>query len=572
MRTVRVGPALLIALLIGLSPVAAAPHLYSSMTLPYNALLPSGYYDPIQILASATPTTVSFAVSSNASLSIALMTNSQATSFANGNAGVSDSLYVVNASAATHTASVSEGIYYLMFYAYGSNVNITFGIDTFPISPYAYYPLTAPQPMGVASFGLYNNSGVVTPYSVRSSDVVGVADITALQAYNASAALYNDTLSGATLQLNSILVVNEKGGLQQDYWTQDTPDFVTSADQVSWADNIWNSSVSGILSNATITSKDGGYVYSFSEYPGTGYYYSYQSSNYTYSASASHPLKLALVMSETVISGVGVLVQMGAQAISNGSASARPIDWFDNATINDPTVQSAYFYVSGNATVPNGEFYDTEFVFGGEGNGEATTFTQLSASLGLFYGNSTAAAQSAYPSYYSFGGNTGETTYNLHVSYAGNGFSEVGLGSPNYVYLGAASGSCTLPPSGTCEIPNATATTSQTTSSTSSTGVSSLIAYLTAGILVLVIVVVVLLMVMRRKPATGQAEGQPTFPSPPASGFCAYCGSPVPQTAKFCPSCGAPVSEESSRFNQGERSSPSTDSGWDAGQTGDGST
>ncbi len=459
-----------------LSPLfsAASPAASSPLPLPYQlGVLLSGYYEPIQLNAPATPTTVYFAVSSNATLSTALMTNSQATSFGYGTTDLADSLYDVNSSSATHSMSVSEGIYWLVFFAYGYSANVSFALSTVPTSPYVYYPLTAPEPSGVASFGLYNDSGVVTSYTVESSDVLGVADIASLQAYNGSAARYDDAVSGASLQLNSILVVNEAGGRQQNYWVQDIPDFVTATSTVSWADNIWNASVSGFLSNGTVTSTDGGYVYSFPNGPSTGYYYSYQSSNTTYRL----PLDLALIMSETAVQGVGVRVQIGVQEIASGTAAAKSIDWFDNATISDPTVQSAYFYVAGNAAAPNGEFYDSEFVFGGEGNGESTTFTQLTASLGLFYGNSVTGAQTAYPSLYSFGGNTAEGAYNLHISYAGDGFSSVSVGSPNYVYLGRASGSYTLPPAGT---QTTSSTTSSSTASTTTTVTSTLLLTTTA--------------------------------------------------------------------------------------------
>lgn len=363
--------ALLLALLIVASPIVSAPHSASSLVLPYQMVLPYGYYQPFQIDAPSTPTTISISMSSNTSLSTALMTTSQFNLFDSGYGDIHPAVFLYNGTSVQHSASVPEGVYYIVFFAYGYTANVSYNFQTFPISPFITVPLTPPQSSGVAAFGLYNDSGIVTPYTTESSDVVGVAAIASLGAYNASAALYNDTLSGATLPLNSMLVVNEQGGLQQSYWVQNTPDFVTSASQVSWADNIWNSSVSGFLSNSTITSTDGGYAYSFYNYGYPGYYYSFQSSNSTYLL----PLQLALIISETATPGQGVLVQMGAQVIGNGSAPAQAINWFDNATIHDPLVQSAYFYVSGNATVPNGQFYDTEFVFGGEGNGESTTFT-----------------------------------------------------------------------------------------------------------------------------------------------------------------------------------------------------
>ena len=100
-----------------------------------------------------------------------------------------------------------------------------------------------------------------------------MADISSLLAHNSTANLANSTVSGATLQLNSVLVVNEKSGTQQVYWAQDTPDFVTSASQIAYSDNLWNYSVSGFLSNGTVASSNGGYVISYSQAGLTQYYY-----------------------------------------------------------------------------------------------------------------------------------------------------------------------------------------------------------------------------------------------------------------------------------------------------------
>ena len=150
---------------------------------------------------------------------------------------------------------------------------------------------------------------------------------------------------------------------------------------------------------------------------------------------------------------------MGAQELRNGSIPATPMDWFDNVTIRDPTVSSAYFYVSGNNTTPEGTFYDTEFVFGGENDGEATSFTQMSASMQLFYDNSTDGTLTYFPSYYSFGQDTAESADNLHVSYSGNGVAQVSPGGVNYVYLGRASGSSSL-----SQLAASSGTTSTTTS------------------------------------------------------------------------------------------------------------
>ena len=194
----------------------------------------------------------------------------------------------------------------------------------------------------------------------------------------------NDTVSGATLQLNSMLVVNENNA-QFVYWAQATPDFVTNASQVSFADNLWNvTDQNGFMSNQTVTSSNGNFVFPAGPNSTSQYYYGFQSSNLTY----VEPLDLRVLMNESVVQGTGVLLQMGVQVLANGSQSTpQPVDWFDNITIHDAGASSAYFYVAGNDSTPIGSYYDTEFVYGGEGNLEATQFTQMNSTLGLFYLN-----------------------------------------------------------------------------------------------------------------------------------------------------------------------------------------
>jgi thermopsin len=170
-------------------------------------------------------------------------------------------------------------------------------------------------------------------------------------------------------------------------------------------------------------------------------------------------------MRETVSQAQGVLVQMGLQVLENGTVGAAPVDWFDNATIHDSGVQDAYFLVSGNETTPNGYFYDAELVFGGEGYGESTFFSQMNASLGLFYAGQSNENFIVFPSYFSFGGDTGEAADNLRATSSGNGFSQVSVGIPDYVYLGRAIGSFTLV--------TPTITTSSTSSSTSVSSTTS---------------------------------------------------------------------------------------------------
>jgi thermopsin len=433
---------LALSLLLLAVPSAVGGAKQQSAPLPYNVLISPGYFEYFQVNTVAASSEVTLSVSSNASLSTAFMTSSQLVSFNNSESDLSSSVYLFNGSTVQHTVHESKGTYYLVFYGLQNTANVSYNYVTYPIDPYYLVPPPTSQPTGIASFGLYNMSGNPVPYEVKADQVVGIADISALQAYNATAGLDNSTISGATLQLNSVLLVNESGGQQQSYWVQNTPDFVTAASQVAFGDNVWNFSVSGYLDNNTITSADGGVANSFPNPGGPlGYYYSEEGNNMTY----SFPLSLALLMNETVDAGQGVVVGMGAQLLRNGGAPASPIDWFDTVTIHDATVQSAYFFVSGNKTTPDGLYYDTELVWGGEANGEETNFTQMNSSLGLFYQASSGGVLDSFPSFYTFGGDTAEAADNLQVSYTGNGFSHISTGTPNYVYLGQASGTLSFP-------------------------------------------------------------------------------------------------------------------------------
>ena len=403
----------------------------------YPFVLASGYYLYFPVDAFSNSTIIQYSLVSNASISTAFMTLAQFQDFNDSQGPVSNSITYQNGTSSSRTLRVGSGSYEILAYAYGGPTNATLSLTVLPNNPLSFGPLFAPEPSGIASFGLTNQSDTDTPYVVASMDVVGVADISSMAAYNSTAESAGANPSGATLQLNSVLVVNEQGGRSQVYWCQNTPDFVTSASQVALADNVWNYSANGFLSNDSITSQGGGgYVSAFQQNGTMEYYYAFGETNASYSL----PLGMVLLVNETAEPGTGVLVQFGARTLGGGLST----DWFDNVTIHDPSVTDAYFLTSGNDTTPLGTFYDAELVFAGEGGGETTSFTQLSAALGLYYANGTSTNMNTFPSYFSFGQDTAEAADNLRMNYIGNGEVQVSVGTPNYDYLGAASGSFSL--------------------------------------------------------------------------------------------------------------------------------
>ena len=404
-------------------------------------ILPPGYYVYFPVDAFLNTTLVYYSLVSNSSVSTAFMTSAQFEDFNNSNGLVSNSITYHNGTSSDQTLRVEAGSYDVLVYAYGMTANASLDLTVFPNNPLSFGRLTPPESSGIASYGITNQSGIDAPYSVASTDVIGVASISSISAYDPTAEAAGLNPSGATLQLNSVLVVDEKGGGTQAYWCQNTPDLVTSASEIALSDNVWNYSASGFLSNDSITSEGGGgYVSTFQQNGTTEYYYAYVESNSSYSL----PLGMVLLINATAEPGVGALVQFGAWMTANTLGTGSHTDWFDNVTIHDPAANGAYFFTAGNYTTPLDTFFDTELVFGGEGGGEATSFTQLGANLGLFYANGTSSRISAFPSYFSFGLDTAESADNLMVGYLGNGNARVSVGTPNYGYLGAASGNFSL--------------------------------------------------------------------------------------------------------------------------------
>jgi hypothetical protein len=425
--------------------------------------------------APANTNIIQYTMTSNTNVTVALMTSSNFATFRTTRSGIAaNSVQYQNGSSITQqTFKFGPGDYDFFVYAYGSAATVTLSFQVYPNNPLSSGPLLSPEPSGIASFGLTNSSGVDSPYAVRSTDVAGVADISSMEAINPAAeSSFQVPTSSASLQLNSVLVVNEAGSKGNVYWIQNVPTFVTATTQVELADNLWNFSSSGFLSSSTVTGRGG--VFSFVQDGSTQYYYDFEGTNATYTV----PFGIVTLLNSTVQPGTGVLVQYGARIVDPGAqANLAKTDWYDNVTIHDPTVTSSYFLTSGNDTTPDGLNYDTEFVLGGDANGASTNFTSMSSGLGLYYTNGTTShSLTAFPSYFSFGYDTLEAADNLRMAYDGNGQVSISTGAPNYQYLGTATGSSSLSSiESSLGFPSTTTTTttSSSTPSTSSTTTSS---------------------------------------------------------------------------------------------------
>ena len=214
------GISLVILVLIVLASASGSSFLISTASLPspqsvpltQSVMLDSGYYNNYEIDAFSNSTLVEYAASSDVPVSTALMTALQYNDFANNPSDpVSNSITYQNGTSAQNSVVVPQGQYFLVFYAYLSGANVQFGYEVYPNTPFSYGAVSPPLASGIASFGVYNNSGVVTPYEIRTNQIVGVANISAFQVLTLNAAKYGVSVTGATLQLNALLVVQDSG-------------------------------------------------------------------------------------------------------------------------------------------------------------------------------------------------------------------------------------------------------------------------------------------------------------------------------------------------------------------------
>jgi len=326
------------------------------------------------------------------------------------------------------TVDLPTGVYFLnITNPHDTPAYLLFTYRVLPkyVNPYLYIEITHTNayPMGIASYGV---SGTKT-YVVNTTSVLGYFNITSLLAYNGSQNLV--PAYEASLQLNSVLVINNDDNSTWILWPQDVLIFLTNESVVCYHDNVFNmTNPTATLTNQSI--KGDGYVYK-------NYYGNYNSSPcFTYSL----PFSGYLVMNESVVKGKGVLITFSVIVLENGSSAVLSSQTFDEVLVVDPNVSSAYFQVNGMEYTPAGptaglygSYYDTELVFGGGGNGEVTTFENISATLGLFYLQNNEYVE--FPSYYTFGGDTAEATTNVHVTFTPQGYAELSVGKPDLTYV-----------------------------------------------------------------------------------------------------------------------------------------
>ncbi|MDE1854317.1 MAG: thermopsin family protease [Thaumarchaeota archaeon] len=401
-------------------------------------------------------------------------------------------------------------------HAASAYVYVGYSLNPAHTDPYLFFAApAAAQPTGIASFGLYNDSGVVRPYTIDAPGVVGYANITSLDATDLNATQFNLPPSSSGVQLNSIVQVNNTDGSQYSYWSQNVVQFIgqSGGTYYGFVDNVWNMTGDGAgLSNSTIRSNDGGTVQSYTSNGATStlYYAFYPGGNNLFAY--RFPLSFAVAMNVTVVKGQGLYIGFAEELLQNGSLVQGPQKfWYDKAFIADPNILSAAFHTSGSDYTPAGAnsrqglFYDTEFVFGGDSSGSMSSFNKLNGQLGLYYLDPATLAATLFPSYYSFGQDTAENTPNVHVAFLGTATVQVSAGSADYSYLGAPSTATT-----SVTFPGGRTSTLGQSTSGSSPPVGAGLAYVAIPVVIVVALAALFIgMRMRRK----------GLPPPPPPGF-----------------------------------------------------
>ncbi len=279
---------------------------------------------------------------------------------------------------------------------------------------------SAPAPMGIASYGIINESGKLSPYSYSTRSFDGQISI------NSASQLYmdGDSFHSFSIQMNAILNnVTILGQTGYQFWTQNVVDYSTSTHQLTFIDNIWNfSSPTAVMQANDIISGNG------SVEPGVLYY------DIGPTLNVPQPFTLNLYLSSSNYGGentvffnytISYLNSQGVKVNEKGS--------YDRVQFNSTSGSSSgsmvipEYTVTGTNLSQNGFIpMDAEMILGGEGGGSNAQFNNINATMSLKYENS-AGTYRNIRSAYDVGSETGETS---------TGISEYFMGATAHLHTG----------------------------------------------------------------------------------------------------------------------------------------
>lgn len=281
---------------------------------------------------------------------------------------------------------------------------------------------SAPAPMGIGTYGISNNSGVLTRYNLSTSSFSGAVTFNNMTTFYP----YGDAPNSVTVQLNSILNnVTLFGKSDYTFWNQNVLFYSARTNSVQFLDNIWNFSSSAFYMSPNV----------FSSYQGNlvapQFYYAVGPA-----FSVTYPFTVNFYLNSTVLNGENTVFFNYTLKDSTGAVSGSFDEVQFNSTYGMPAGYSApqanYFVTSNNVTPTGFIPYDSEIMIGGPGGGSTAMVYNINATMTLKYKNA-ANKYVNVPSAYDVGSETGETSTGVAVTWGPNAVAHLSAG-PSFVY------------------------------------------------------------------------------------------------------------------------------------------
>lgn len=291
----------------------------------------------------------------------------------------------------------------------------------------------APDPAGLADYGIMNSTGTATPYHITTTSYRADVDLASVSPYY----LANGIPDGFSSQLNVVLRnVTLFGQSNYNFWTQNVIFYDAYSSQLEIENNIWNFSEAPIGPQALNTFYYGlpGYT-NGSDDPSIGYY----AAGVGPYNGITTPYSVVLYINATTLVNLGTAYTEVDFAFDlyNGAGQQVMSDMYDrvlfNNTAGDASIPQAQFYVDGSTLTPTGFIpYDAEIMLGGPGGGSTATFNDIDATMTLQHWDATADAYVNEPATWSAGSETGETSVGIADYWTADGVAHLGPG-PEFV-------------------------------------------------------------------------------------------------------------------------------------------
>jgi thermopsin len=275
-----------------------------------------------------------------------------------------------------------------------------------------------PAPSGITYYGQSDTSGSAEPTTLEASSVVGTLTVNQLDALY----LDDNTPDMWGIQLNAVLTnvtVQGKGGYE--FWVQNTADYIQHNHTLSFGEDTWNfSSPTAVVpgGTSTILRHDPNGSVIGGTYIGEG--------PFVY---APMPFTLTVYLNSSLVAGTEQECWFNYSVLAAGGIHVQGnYDWLVfNSTnpLHPAAVPLASFEANGKHLDPVGLPNDLEFDFGiGPYDGSTLDVFAANASATLDYCPVTIATCASdqfqsVPAAEDFGGDTGETSTGLSVSYSG---------------------------------------------------------------------------------------------------------------------------------------------------------